>query len=99
VEKNIKKAKAQPTFETALKDLETIADRLEEGTLSLDKSIDEFERGIRLARFCHSRLEEAEKKIEILQKGDDGKIKKVQIKTVKDSGDINDDDDIQGTLL
>jgi exodeoxyribonuclease VII small subunit len=39
---------------------------LEEGDLSLDKSLELFERGVQLSRFCHQRLEEAERRIEVL---------------------------------
>lgn len=100
MDKTAKKAKGEITFESALKELETIANRLEDGSLSLDKSIDEFERGIRLARFCHQKLEEAERKIEILQKGENGVcVKTKKVKVNKESGEIEDDNDLQGTLL
>lgn len=100
MDKTAKKAKGDITFESALKDLETIANRLEDGSLSLDKSIDEFERGIRLARFCHQKLEDAERKIEILQKGENGEgVKTKKVKINKESGEIEDDNDLQGTLL
>ena len=49
-------------FESAISELETIVSTLEEGDLSLDKSLELFERGVQLSRFCHQRLEEAEKK-------------------------------------
>ncbi|HON76881.1 MAG TPA: exodeoxyribonuclease VII small subunit [Spirochaetota bacterium] len=95
-----KKTKPTLTFEHALKQLEEITDNLERGALGLDESIAEFEKGIKLARFCHGKLEEAEKKIEILQKGDDGKIAAKEVKVKNESGEIDDDDvDLQGTLL
>jgi exodeoxyribonuclease VII small subunit len=53
-------------FESALAELESIVKMLEEGTLTLEKSLELFERGIQLSRYCHSRLEEAERRIEIL---------------------------------
>lgn len=100
MDKTAKKAKGDITFESALKELESIANRLEDGSLSLDKSIDEFERGIRLARFCHQKLEEAERKIEILQKGENGVgVKTKAVKVNKETGEIEDDNDLQGTLL
>jgi exodeoxyribonuclease VII small subunit len=100
VEKPGKKPKGEITFESALKELESIANRLEDGSLSLDKSIDEFERGTRLAKFCHQKLEEAERKIEILQKGENGEgVKSKKVKVNKESGEIEDDNDLQGTLL
>ena len=39
---------------------------LEEGDLSLERSLELFERGVQLSRFCHARLEEAERRMEIL---------------------------------
>jgi exodeoxyribonuclease VII small subunit len=57
-----------PTFETALKQLEDIVQRLEKGELSLEDSLRLYEDGIQLARVCHTKLEEAEGKIEMLLK-------------------------------
>jgi exodeoxyribonuclease VII small subunit len=87
------------SFETALKELELIAGRLEDGSLGLEESIAEFERGIKLSRYCQQKLEEAERKIEILQKGEDGSIDKKAVKAKQDTGEIDDDDDMQGSLL
>jgi exodeoxyribonuclease VII small subunit len=53
-------------FESAIAELETIVKTLEEGDLALEKSLELFERGVQLSRFCHARLEEAERRIEIL---------------------------------
>jgi len=53
-------------FETAITELETIVKKLEEGDLALEASLQLYERGVHLSRFCHARLEEAEKRIEIL---------------------------------
>ena len=53
-------------FESAIAELETIVKRLEDGDLPLEKSLELFERGVQLSRFCHSRLEEAERRVEIL---------------------------------
>lgn len=57
---------AEPKFEQALKRLEQIVDSLEGGTLSLEESLKVFEEGVKLARLCTKRLEEAERKVEIL---------------------------------
>jgi len=93
------KKQAKITFEEALAELEVIASQLEEGTLGLDDSITRFEKGITLARFCHEKLEEAERKIEILQKGESSKIKKKEVRVKEDTGEIEDDEDVQGSLL
>jgi exodeoxyribonuclease VII small subunit len=53
-------------FESAIAELETIVRTLEEGDLALEKSLALFERGVQLSRFCHAKLEEAERRVEIL---------------------------------
>ena len=53
-------------FEAAIAELETIVKKLEEGDLALEKSLELYERGVQLSRFCHTRLEDAERRIEIL---------------------------------
>jgi exodeoxyribonuclease VII small subunit len=53
-------------FEAAIAELESIVKKLEEGDLALEASLQLYERGVHLSRFCHSRLEDAERRIEIL---------------------------------
>ena len=53
-------------FESALAELETIVKALEDGQLPLEQSLAHFERGIALSRFCHTRLEDAERRVELL---------------------------------
>ena len=53
-------------FEAAIAELETIVRKLEEGDLPLEKSLELYERGVQLSRFCHAKLEAAERRIEIL---------------------------------
>ncbi len=53
-------------FEGAIAELEGIVKKLEDGDLPLEKSLELYERGVQLSRFCHARLEAAEKRIEIL---------------------------------
>ena len=55
-----------PDFEMALERLEHIVKTLEAGELALDNSIKLFEEGIRLSRFCHGKLAQAERRVEIL---------------------------------
>ena len=58
-------------FEAAIGELEAIVKKLEEGDLALEQSLALYERGVQLSRFCHARLEEAERRIEILgERGD-----------------------------
>lgn len=60
---------ATKKFEDSLKKLEHIVDKLEKGDLALEESLKLFEEGIRLSRFCTKQLEEAERKVDILLKG------------------------------
>ena len=53
-------------FESALSELESIVKNLEDGNLTLEKSLALFERGVELSRYCHARLEAAERRIEVL---------------------------------
>jgi len=53
-------------FEAAIAELETIVKKLEEGDLPLETSLQLYERGVQLSRFCHAQLEQAERRIEIL---------------------------------
>lgn len=61
-------------FESALEKLEEIVDKLESGDIGLDESIKQYEEGMKLLRFCTAKLEEVEKKIEILVKDKSGKV-------------------------
>jgi len=65
---------AKLTFENAMKQLENIVHELESGNLSLDDSIKKFEEGIKLSKYCTAKLDETEKRITILTKGQDGSI-------------------------
>ncbi len=60
------------TFEVSLAELEKIVRRLEEGDLQLDESLELFEKGVRLSRECRERLNQAERRIEILLRDEDG---------------------------
>ena len=53
-------------FETAMKQLEEIANQLEKNDLDLDKAVEKFEEGMKLSKKCNEILENAEKKITIL---------------------------------
>ena len=53
-------------FENALQELENLVGTLEEGDLSLEESLKQFERGVALTRSCQKALSEAEQKVQIL---------------------------------
>jgi exodeoxyribonuclease VII small subunit len=59
-------------FEDAMKELEDIVKRLESGDLPLEESLKIFEEGVALSRYCFNKLEEAEKRVSILLKGEGG---------------------------
>jgi len=53
-------------FEASLAELEALVDRLEQGELTLEESLDAFERGIRLTRSCQQALDAAEQRVRVL---------------------------------
>jgi exodeoxyribonuclease VII small subunit len=65
---------AEQKFEDAFQKLEAIVKKLEEGNLSLEESLKAFEEGVRLSRLCSKKLDEAEKKVEILLKDSNGRL-------------------------
>lgn len=78
--KSVSKKKAQSDnsdshesfdFETSFGELEKIVDKLENGQLNLEQSLDDFERGINLTRSCQSALNNAQQKVQILLKKND----------------------------
>ena len=71
--KMAKKEKTPATFEAALKRLEGVLESLEHGDLALEESLAAFEKGVRLVKFCQQKLDEVEKRVELLLKDDAGK--------------------------
>ncbi len=59
-------------FESAMKRLEQIVQMLENGNLPLEESLKVFEEGMKLVKFCSSKLEEAERKVSILVQESNG---------------------------
>ena len=66
-------AEQSRTFEASLEALEQIVRQLEDGDLPLEKSLELFEQGIRLSRECQERLGQAERRIEILLRDNQGR--------------------------
>ena len=79
-------------FEDALSKLEKIVSRLEEEHIALEESLKLFEEGIRLSRFCNQKLDEAEKKVEILLKDKNGVIRPHSFDGSINSGKASSDD-------
>ena len=65
---------SEQTFEDAVKQLESIVTRLEDGDIPLDETLSLFEQGVKLSRFCAKKLDEAQKKVEILLKDKNGNL-------------------------
>jgi exodeoxyribonuclease VII small subunit len=76
VERNSMELKIKD-FESALKSLEEIVVQLERGDLTLDRALELFEEGVKISRFCHTKLEEAERRVETLVKAADGTLTEV----------------------
>lgn len=74
---------ATDKFEASLKKLEEIVKRLETGSLSLDDSLKAFEEGVRHAAFCSSRLDDAERRVEILLRQKDGSLMREPFETTE----------------
>lgn len=62
------------SFENSIAELEEIVKKLEKGELTLDESIDCFQRGVELTKYCSKRLDEAERSITMLVEGENGQI-------------------------
>jgi len=65
-----KKAEQPASFETSLQQLEQIVTRLESGNLPLEEALNEFERGVQLARAGQQTLQQAEQRVQILLSDD-----------------------------
>ena len=64
--------KKSEQFEDAVKRLQAIVEKLERGDLPLEQAMDSFAEGMQLVQSCHQKLEEAEKKVQILMKDQQG---------------------------
>lgn len=63
------------SFEEAISELEEIVEKLEKGDLTLDESVEFFQRGVELSKYCSKKLDEVEKKISVLVMDENGLIK------------------------
>jgi exodeoxyribonuclease VII small subunit len=67
-------AEKKQKFEDAMGELQSVTSDMESGELSLEEMIQHFEKGQKLIKICSSKLNEIQKKIEIITKKSDGKI-------------------------
>lgn len=72
-------------FEAAMKKLEGIVQNLENGELSLEDALKQYEEGVRMADVCSKRLSEAEKRVEVLMKTNAGRFK---TEAFEETGDV-----------
>ncbi|MBU9888476.1 MAG: exodeoxyribonuclease VII small subunit [Candidatus Omnitrophica bacterium] len=63
-------------FEKSLQELERVVEALESGALTLDQALKRYEEGVALVRACQTKLNETEKKIEVLTRDLDGSLKR-----------------------
>ena len=68
------------TFEAAMARLEEIVRALEGGNAPLDTSLALFEEGVSLVKFCNQKLDAAEQKVKILQRGENGTMVETDMK-------------------
>jgi exodeoxyribonuclease VII small subunit len=80
-----RRQKKIPDFETALAELEALVSRMEQGDLTLDESLKQFERGVQLTRSCQQALQEAEQRVQILLEKDEQQ----SLEPFPNSGDTN----------
>ena len=59
-------ASSPESFESAMEQLETLVSKMESGDLSLEESLEAFEKGVHLTRYCQDQLQKAELKIQEL---------------------------------
>lgn len=72
--------KSEMTFEAAMVRLEEIVRQLEGGSAALDASLSLFEEGVKLVKFCNSKLDNAEQKVKMLVSGDNGELVETDMK-------------------
>jgi exodeoxyribonuclease VII small subunit len=82
------------TFEASLEALERIVHQLEGGDLPLEKSLELFEQGIRLSRECQERLTQAERRIEILLRDNQGRPVTAPFNETNQVASDNDDENV-----
>ncbi|MDY7030992.1 MAG: exodeoxyribonuclease VII small subunit [Thermodesulfobacteriota bacterium] len=80
---------SEQTFEDAMKQLESIVTELENGDIHLEESLNLFEQGVKLSRFCAKKLDEAQKKVEILLKDRNGNLIPQPFESMDEEGEMD----------
>lgn len=81
-----KKTEEKMKFEEAFAELEKAVQKIDDGSLSLDECLKEYERGIKLAAFCTKELKSARARVEKLQKGNDGALETLETEISSELG-------------
>jgi exodeoxyribonuclease VII small subunit len=68
------KDQSDKKFESALEELEGVVEQLESGDLSLEDALAAFEKGVGLVKYCNQKLNEVERKVELLLKDKEGRL-------------------------
>ncbi len=79
-----RKKSTSPDFEHSLNELETLVEQMEQGDISLERSLELFERGIKLTRSCQESLKKAELRVQQL-------VEKNGVNRLEDFADANED--------
>ena len=86
----VRKDPPNKSFEAALDELEQVVEQLESGKMALEDSLAAFEKGVGLVKYCNQKLNEVEKKVELLVKDKEGKL---QLKNLEDLPEGNNESD------
>ncbi|MBE1446103.1 MULTISPECIES: exodeoxyribonuclease VII small subunit [unclassified Paenibacillus] len=82
------KPETTPSFEEAMDKLEEIVARLESGDVPLEQAIELFQEGMKLSQLCGQKLEQVERKIEILMDQEGGLVKKPFNPSADEKGEL-----------
>jgi exodeoxyribonuclease VII small subunit len=82
-----KKKDQEPSFEAGMAELEDVISLLDTGDLDLDKSLTAFEKGVQLIKSLNRKLDEAEKRLEVLVKNEKGDVSTGEFVLVGEDGD------------
>lgn len=78
--------KKSDLFEESLKKLQAIVEKMERGDLPLEEAVESYTEGVRLAQYCHQKLEEAEARVQMLMKDLDGEWKTIPFDAATETG-------------
>jgi exodeoxyribonuclease VII small subunit len=86
-------AAKEKKFEEEIKDLETLVNQIDSGELTLEESISAFERGVALVKSLNRKLDEVERKVELLTRNAEGRLQSSSLDHELDEKPRDDDQD------